>query len=122
MSKMPRTPSAPSGQEVLTFVRYLDAHATGKKSAILARDLGKMLGIERDARRKLRALASAAVEAGYLVCATNDGYFIPASRDEAMPGLLRLRAQCLTGLSRAHKLERLIAQAFGDVQLKLEAK
>jgi hypothetical protein len=96
------------------FVAYLRIHARGEDRAITAAKLCPALGLPPTAqsRRHLRAAAHHAVESGTLVCSGQNGYWIPASEDEARGTAARLRSEAHEMLKRADETERLAERAF----------
>lgn len=95
--------------DVECFVLRLRDCATGKANAKTARELRARYGYHD---RTLRALVHGANEAGHLVVAGNDGYYVPLTEAEVLEPIGRLRSQGLEMLARARQMQELAAMAF----------
>ena len=110
--------------QVRTFVEHLRAHAYGRDNAQTALQVSLALGLGRrasgrivDGDRICRALANAARKAGQPVCSGNNGYWLPASPEEAEETIGRLQSQGVDMLAVADDLRRAVAMQF-NVQPK----
>lgn len=88
-------------EEIHDFGRYMYANHRGLKNIIIARKLCAARGFRyaeghehtygNGAGRRLRELVYQANLAGYFICATTRGYFVPTTQAEAELGMLKLR-------------------------------
>jgi hypothetical protein len=99
--------------DVRAFHAWLKINAKGKACAKTARAIVRspMLGFDA---RELRALAHRAIEMGILICADNDGYFVPTKLVEVDANVGRLRVQGIEMMTRAKALDALARQAFAE--------
>ena len=110
--------------------RFLATVPRGRSCALTGRELAAALGLadgEGDLLphwdRRIRALREAAINAGALICADDNGYFIPANREETDHSLGRRRKQIYTTLASLRAEEALINRRFppgeGEVEQPL---
>ena len=99
-------------EHIQIFVDYLTTHAQGRGNAKTSRHIIAALALGKHGDRILRALAHAATESGHLICTGNDGYWLPATADEAEETIGRLHSQGQEMLRRAQSLRTLVHQKF----------
>jgi len=70
--------------EFLQIVGYLSLHCRGKENAATADSIGRFLGYDRDASRKIRQLISMYLEKfPFVVCGTpGDGFFVTTDPED----------------------------------------
>ncbi len=99
--------------------RFLAAVPHGRANALTGREIAAALGLtDNDGAllphwdRHIRALREAAINAGALICADDNGYFIPSCREETDHSLGRRRKQIYTTLASLRAEEALINRSF----------
>ena len=94
-----------------SFYRFLNENAKGKVNAIKAPELRKRLQLEPEPPRMnggyalFRHLASAATKAGMPVVGDHNGYYVPATEEEALDSAFDLRSRASSLMARADALE-----------------
>ena len=98
------------------FLKHLGASAKGEAHAVTAATLTVVLGLptSEQGKRVVRALAQQAVVNSELVCTSDAGYYVPASKAEVDAACKRLRSQAFAVLERARKAESLGSKRFGQ--------
>jgi hypothetical protein len=105
--------------QVQSFVEWLRTNAFGRDNAKTALQVSVALELGRrasgrivDGDRICRALANAARKSGQPVCSGNNGYWLPASPEEADETIGRLKSQGADMLAVANDLSRAVASQF----------
>ena len=118
MKGNPDRKPVPSADDV---ARFLAAVPYGRDNALTGRELAAALGLaDSDGEllphwdRHIRALRETAINSGALVCADDNGYFQPASREETDASTGRRRKQIFTTLASLKAEEELIARLFPE--------
>ena len=106
--------------------RFIANLKRGQDNAIRADQLCRRLGLtprnrkpSEDDKRLIRYLASAARRSGHFFAGDDSGYYVPKSRHEALPCLLRIERQAKTMLKAAKNYRSQMADEF-DGQGKIE--
>jgi hypothetical protein len=96
------------------LVAYLETYAKGESRAVRASTLCSALGLEasEQGKRVVRAAAQHAVQSGYLVCASQRGYFLPSSPSEVDSTARRLESESAQLKDRYRRLLALKAKHF----------
>lgn len=96
------------------FVAFLQSFAVGEAQAMTAKTLiaGLDLPETDQSRRHLRVCIQHAIRSGRLICASNSGYYVPATPAEVMASTRRLKSEAGELFRRAKRVEELAAEHF----------
>ena len=89
----------------------------GESNAITSRELAERTGLET---RTLFRTIEDERRRGALICATDNGYFLPETRDELYKGYMRYTSSARKILSNAKHLKQALEQFDGQEVLTYE--